>query len=94
MRAQAPRAVPPQLLGGEPAEPLDEAALDLADIDRRVQRAAAIVQDVDALDAGLARERVDGGLGAGGAVGEVVERVAPPRVAVPVDRRRLVEAGG
>ena len=61
---QPPLLVPPQLLGGQPAHALDEAALDLADVDRRVQRLADIVQDVDALDLVLAGQRVDRDLAA------------------------------
>ncbi len=38
VRAQPALVVPPQLLGGQPAHALDEAALDLAEVDRRVQR--------------------------------------------------------
>ena len=57
--AQAALLVPPQLLGGEPAHALDEAALDLADVERRVQRFAAVVQDVDPLDPVFAGQGVD-----------------------------------
>ena len=72
-----PSVVPHQLLGGQPAHALDEAALDLADVDRRVERAADVVQDVDAQHAATRRSacrsppRVHGR-----AVGEVVERPA------------------
>ena len=93
VRAQAALPVPPQLLGGEPAHALDEAALDLADVQRRIQRLAAVVKDVDALDPVLAGQRVDRDLAAGGAIGEVVERPAGAGGAVPVDLGRLVEAG-
>ena len=68
--------MPHQLLGGEPAHALDERALDLADVDRRVQRAADVVQHVGAQQAPLAGERVHRDLGHGRAVAEVVERLA------------------
>ena len=56
---QPPLGVEDQLLRGEPAHALHEAALDLADVDRRVQRASDVVEDVDARHAVLAGERVD-----------------------------------
>ena len=59
MGAQPALVVPPQFLGGQPAHALDEAALDLAEVDRRVQRAAGLVQDVGALDDVFAGQRVD-----------------------------------
>ena len=90
---EPPLGVEDQLLGGEPAHALHEAALDLADVDRRVQRAPAIVQDVDAHDPVLAGEGVDDDLGAGRPVGEVEERPAAALGPVPGDLRRLVEAG-
>ena len=57
--AQRALVVEHQFLGGEPAHALDEAAFDLAQIDRPVQRAAAIVQDVDAQHAAFPGHRVD-----------------------------------
>ena len=76
MRGQQALVVPDQLLGGQPAHALHEAALDLPDIDRRVDAVAHVVQDVHAQHAALAGERVHGHLGAGCAIGEVIER--PP----------------
>ena len=55
MREQAALLVEDQLLGGEPAHALHEAALDLADIDGRIQRASDIVEDVDAPHVGSRR---------------------------------------
>src|SRR3546814_3908957 len=81
-------------LGGEPAQALHEAALDLAEVERRVQRVAAVVQNVDALDPVFAGEGVDDDLRGSGAVGIVVERPALAGLAVPMDLRRLVKAGG
>jgi hypothetical protein len=43
-----PVCVPDQLFGRQPAHALDERAFDLADVHRRVQRAADVVQDVGA----------------------------------------------
>jgi hypothetical protein len=59
MGAQPPLGVPPQFLGRQPAHALHEGAFDLADIDRRVQRLADIVQDVGAVDHVFAGQRVD-----------------------------------
>ena len=74
--SRRPCCVENQFLGGEPAHALHEAALDLADIDGRIERASDIVENVDAPQAVLAGERVDDHLRAGGAVGEIEER--PP----------------
>ena len=76
MGAEAALVVPDQFLGGEPARALHVGAFDLADVDGRVQGVAAVVEDVGAEDAVLARERVDHDLGHGAAVGEVEERPA------------------
>jgi hypothetical protein len=56
---QAAVGVEHQLLGGQPAHALDEAALDLAQVDGRVQRAAGVVQDVGPGDLHLAGQGVD-----------------------------------
>ena len=93
VRHQPPALVPPQLLGREPAHALDEAALDLAEVDRRIEAAADVVQDVGAQQPVLAGERVDRDLRHRGAVGEVEERPALQRLRVVVDLRRLVEPG-
>ena len=45
------------------AERLRDAAFDLSAVDRRIQRAAHVVQDVDAEQPRLAAERVDGHFG-------------------------------
>ena len=71
----------------QPAHALDEAALDLADVDRRVERLADVVQQVGAQQPPLAGERVDDDLAHRGAVGEVEERVALHRLAVPATGR-------
>ena len=76
MGPQPPLAVPDQLLGGEPARALHVAALDLAHVQRGVQRGAAVVEDVGPQDAVLAGQRVDDDLGHRRAVGEVEERPA------------------
>jgi hypothetical protein len=65
VRPELPLLVPPQLLGGEPAHALDERALDLPDVDGRVERAADILEHVGAIHLVLTGQRVDGGLRAG-----------------------------
>ena len=52
------------------------------------------MQDVGAVDQIFAGQRIDRDFGAGGAIGEIVERRAAAGLAVPMDLRRLVEAGG
>ena len=47
------------LFGGDETEPLDVAALDLADVDRRVRRPAGVVEDVGAQYGELAGQDVD-----------------------------------
>jgi len=82
-----------QFFGGQPTHALNEAALDLAPVDGRVQRPADVVQDIDAQGAVLAGQGVDDHLGAGRAVGVVVERMAGVGGAVVVDLRGGVIAG-
>ena len=82
-----------QLLSGEPARALHEAALDLAEIDGRIQRAAHVMQDVHAQHAVLAGERVNSHLCHGHTIGEIEEWAAMARRLVPVDLRRGVIAG-
>ena len=93
VRAEPALLVPPELLGGQPAHALDEGAFDLAHVDRRVERAADVVKDVGPVDLVFAGQRVDAHFGDRRAIGEVVEGPALARRAVPVDFRRLVEAG-
>ena len=47
--------MPLQLFGRQPAHALDERALDLAEVDRRVERAADVVQHVGAQQASTRR---------------------------------------
>ena len=82
MGHQPPAVIPDQLLGRQPARALHIGALDLADIQRRVQAGPGIVQDIGAQDAVFARQPVDHHLGDRGAIGEVEER--PPLTAQPV----------
>ncbi len=93
VRQEPSPIVPDELLGGEPAHALDEAALDLPAVDRRIDGAPAVVEHVDPQYAVLARERIDHDLGDRRAVGEVQERTAAERGGVPADLRRAVEAG-
>ena len=67
--------VPAQVLQRQPAGALDEAALDLAEVDQRRQAVADVVHDVDPAGAVGAGEAVDLDLGRRGAVGEVLERL-------------------
>ena len=82
-----------ELLAGQPAEALDEAAFDLADVDGRVDGAAGVVKDVDAQQAVFAGEGVDGDLAQRGAVGEVVEGPAAHGAGVVAELGGGVEAG-
>ncbi|KDB51037.1 hypothetical protein X805_33380 [Sphaerotilus natans subsp. natans DSM 6575] len=90
--ARAVHRLPAQLLGGQPAHALHEGALDLADVQRRVQRGADIVQHVGAQQPPFAGQRVDDDLAERRAVGEVEERPALQPLAVPVQAGRGVEA--
>ncbi len=85
--------VPAQVFEGQPARALDEAALDLADVDHRGEAVADVVDDVHPPDAVRAGEAVHLHLGRRGAVGEVLERRAPERLRVPVEALGAVEAG-
>ena len=93
-RELAALRMPHQFLGREPAHALDEGALDLADVDRRVQRLACVVQDVGAQQLPFAGQRVDDHLAHRRAVGVVVERAALHLVLVPAQAGRGVEAVG
>ena len=84
--------MPHQLLHRQPAHALDEGALDLAHVHRRVQRRAHVVQHVGPRQLPLAGQRVDDDLAHGRTVREVIERPALQGVAVPVQLRRGVEA--
>ena len=85
--------VPAQLLEGQPAGALDEAALDLPDVDQRRQAVADVVHDVGPQQPVGAGEAVDLDLGHRRAVGEVLERLALHPLGVPVQPRGAVEAG-
>ena len=94
MCAQGAGFVPDQFLGREPARALHVSALNLADVQRRVQRGARVMQDVSAQNAVFAGQRVDHHFGAGGTIGEVVERPPASGDAVPFDVGRFVESRG
>ena len=83
-----------QLLQRQPAGTLDEAALDLTEVDQRRQAVAHVVHDVDPAQPVGAGESVDLDLGQRGPVGEVLERLALHPVGVPVQSGGAVEAGG
>ena len=90
--SRRPSVLEDQLLGGEPAHALHEAALDLADVDGRIERAADIVEDIGAQQPVLARQRIDDHLRTRRAIGEVEERPARRLGAIPGDLRRLVDS--
>ena len=84
--------VPHQLLGGEPAHALDKGAFYLADVQRRVQRLAGVVQDVGAQQLPFAGQGIHHHLGHGSPIGEVKEGPALHGLAVPAQARGGVEA--
>mmetsp|Transcript_1967 Transcript_1967/g.5966 ORF Transcript_1967/g.5966 Transcript_1967/m.5966 type:complete len:293 (+) Transcript_1967:329-1207(+) len=65
-----------EFLQGEEAVALGEGAFDLADVDRGVERAADVHDDVDAAELDVPREGVELNLGDADARGEVVEGLA------------------
>ena len=85
--------VPAQLLQGQPAHALHEAALDLAQVDQRRQAVPHVVHDVGPEHPVGAGEPVHLDLGRGRAVGEVLERLALHPRRVPVQALGAVEAG-
>ena len=93
MREELPLVVPDDLFHRQPAHALDEAAFDLPAVDRRVERAADVVQEIGAQEPRFSGERVDRHLRHRGAVGEVVERLALEGSAVEVDLGRAEIAG-
>jgi hypothetical protein len=90
--SRRPRVVD-QFLHGQPAHALDEAALDLAQVDRRIERAADVVEDVDRGHLVLAGQRVDHHLAQRRAISEIEEGPAAMGGPVVIDVRRRVEAG-
>src|SRR5258705_7840462 len=82
-----------ELLSREPPHALHKAALDLADVDRRIERSPAIIQDVDPHDAILAGQCVDNDLRAGSPVREIVEWPSGRGRAIPCDLWRAVIGG-
>src|SRR6185436_21175673 len=56
--AQVTFGIPPQLLGGKPAHALDERTLDLAKVDRRIERAATILDELGPQYPRFPRERI------------------------------------
>ena len=85
--------VPQQLLDRQPADALDEAAFDLAAVDdRRNRRRRRPPECRRAAAAILPGEAVHFDFGNRRAVGEIVERLAAPRLRIEVDLRRPVVA--
>ena len=85
--------VPPQLLHRKPAVALDEPALDLSAVERRVERGPHVMQDVHGKQPVLAGQRVDRHFGDSRAVREIEEGAPGQRLAVVVNLGRRVEAG-
>ncbi|ABA47595.1 hypothetical protein BURPS1710b_3214 [Burkholderia pseudomallei 1710b] len=92
VRHQPAAVVPPQLLGREPPHSLDERALDLPDVERRIQRRTDVVQRIRSQHTHLARQRVDDDLGDRRAVRVIEERPPAQRRLIPVQLRRRVKA--
>jgi hypothetical protein len=74
-----------QFFGGQPAHALDATALDLADVNRPVERRTHVMQDVHAQYLGFTGEGVYGHFGAGRAVGKVIKGPTAERGLVVVD---------
>ena len=86
--------MPHQRLAGQPAHALHEAALDLPAIQRRIERATDVMQDVSAQQPRLAGERVDRHLGHRRTIGEIEKRPAAQGLGVIGNLRCAVVAGG
>lgn len=71
--------VPHELLGGQPAHSLHKATFNLSGVDGGVDECAYVVKDVNFQDPVFARQRVNGYLCAGRAIGKVVKRPARER---------------
>src|SRR5436305_9600938 len=85
MRQQGAVGSVAQLFRGDPAQPLDEAADDLAAIDGGVDRSAEVHEEIDAQYRDVAGEAIDDDLGGGAAVGVIEERTPLAGVAIEID---------
>lgn len=94
VRQQAPLPVPHQLLRRHPAHALHEPPFHLPDIQRRIQRSARIVQDVDPLDLILTGQRIHRHFRTGRAVHKVIKRLSAPRFAIVMNARHPIVARG
>ena len=94
MGAQAAIAIPPQLLGREPSHALHEGPFDLPEIDRRVERAAAILKQLNPQHAVLAGQGIDRDFRGRCAIHEIEERPSGVRRGIPVYFGRAVIARG
>ena len=92
MGRELPIAVPAELLRGQPACSLAKPSLDLAHVDRGIQRFAAVVQDVDPENPVLAGQRIDDDLRNRCTISVVEEGPPAERRAVVVDFGRAIEA--
>ena len=94
MGAQRALGIPDQLLGGQPARALNISALDLADIQSRIQAGPGVMQQIGAQDAVFAGEGVDHHFGDGGPIGEIEKRATLSLDPVPLQTGGFVEPGG
>ncbi len=90
-RQQLAVSTPDQFFGGDPAQTLHKTALDLSDVQRRVERMPHIMQDVHAQQFVLTRQRINRHLAAGSAIRKVVERTTTQGGTVVVDVGRGVK---
>src|SRR3546814_19275346 len=88
MGAEPTLIVPPQFFHGQPAEPLQIGALDLAEIDGRVERGTAVMQQVGAGETVFAGETVDQYFGGRHAQGAIIERITAAGGAAEMEVRR------
>jgi hypothetical protein len=86
--------VPPEFFRGEPAHALEKSTFDLSQVDRGIQRAAYVVQDIHAQQTRFARQRVHRHFTDRRAIREIEERSALERLAIPMDFRCAVIPGG
>ncbi len=94
MRLELASLIPPEFLRGQPARTLNKAAFDLAHVDRRVQRLAAVMQDIHPSQSMLACQSINNHLGHSRAISEVKKWPAAKRRSIVVYPRRGVKTRG
>jgi len=73
---QAPRRIPDEFFGSQPAHALDKAAFNLAPVNCRVNALAHVVQDIGTQHAHLSGEGINDHFGTSRAIGKVIKRPA------------------